>query len=53
MKDKIVEKYEGMPWLTDTTHEPDKRTLEEFLPAMLKLRVASLMMAAPEMKYLY
>ncbi|MDR2178779.1 MAG: alpha/beta hydrolase [Synergistaceae bacterium] len=52
MVDKILEKYEGMPWLTHTAREPDNRTLEEFLPAMLKLRAAYPMIPGLEMEYL-
>ncbi|MDR2178676.1 MAG: alpha/beta hydrolase [Synergistaceae bacterium] len=52
MADKIIGKYEGMSWLTHTVQEPDKRTLEEVLPAMLSLRAAYPMKPGSEMEYL-
>jgi acetyl esterase/lipase len=52
MEDKIFEKYKDVPWLTHTVQEPDKRTLEELLPAMLALRAQYPMVPGTEMEYL-
>ena len=52
MTDKIFEKYKDVPWLTHTTQDPDKKTLEEILPAMLELRAKYPLAPGSEMEYL-